>query len=114
MIEPRLSTDMRIGAIKRLVESEGGFTMVLKKGDPISGAILVQTLEKGRNPKLFEQMPSLDDGPVWQQIWSEGIENKGDLSEYLERRFARDSDLWLIELDIADSERLTGLLRQLS
>ncbi len=88
--------------------------MILHKGDPVSGAILVQTLEKGRNPRLYEQMPSLDDGPVWYEIWSEEIENKGNLQEYLERRFARDSDLWLIELDIADSERLTGLLQQIS
>lgn len=101
---------MRIGALKRTVEADGGFAMILKKGDPVSGAILIQCLEKGQNPRLYERMPSLDGEPVWEVIWSEDTDKKGDLSEYLDRRTSRDSDLWVIELDIADSERLTRLL----
>lgn len=110
MIEPRLASNVRIAALKRAVEAEGGFAMILKKGDPVSGAILIQCLEKGRNPRLYERMPSLDGGSVWEIIWSEDIDKKGNLSEYLDRRTSRDSDLWVIELDIADSERLDGLL----
>ena len=110
MIEPRLASNMRIGALKRIIEADGGFAMILKKGDPVSGAILVQCLEKGRNPKLYERMPSLNGKPVWEAIWSEDTDNKGNLSEYLERRTSRDGDLWVIEVDIADSERLIGLL----
>lgn len=109
-MEPRLASHMRIGALKRAVEAEGGFAMILNKGDPVSGAILVQCLEKGRNPRLYERMPSFDDSPPWELIWSQDTDKKGTLSEYLERRTSRDSDLWIIELDIADSERLDGLL----
>ena len=114
MIAPRLSADMRIGALKRQTEALGGFATVLKKGDPVSGSILVQTLEKGCNPKLFEQMPNLDGASDWHCIWSQDTERKGDIQEYLDRRTSRDRDLWIIELDIADSERLGGLLRSVS
>ncbi len=110
MTEPRLSSDMRIGALKRTVEANGGFAMIIKKGDPVAGAILIQSLEKGRNPRLFERMPSLNGIPTWEQIWSQDNVNKGNLSDYLDRRVSRDRDLWIIELDIADSERLTRLL----
>ena len=79
---------------------------MLKKGDRISGAILIQCVEKGENPKLLENMPSLDGLPNWQPIWPQDTDNKQDLHDYIAKRFQFDPDMWLIELDIPDAERL--------
>jgi hypothetical protein len=57
-------------------------------------------------------MPSLDGTPNWQKIWPQDTENKQELSEYLERRYKFDSDLWVIELDIPDAERLIAQMGQ--
>ena len=112
MIEPRLSAEMKVQSLLRLVNQNGGFGAVLKKGDLISGAILIQCVEKGEKPTLLENMPSLDGLPNWQQIWPQGTDKKKKLSEYLDQRFRFDPDLWLIELDIPDPERLIAQMGQ--
>lgn len=112
MIEPRLSAEMKVHTLLRMVNQNGGFGAVLKKGDRISGAILIQCVEKGENPKLLENMPSLDGLPNWQQIWPQDTDKIQNISEYLDRRFRFDPDIWLIELDIPDAERLIAQMGQ--
>ena len=112
MIEPRLSAEMKVKTLLRLANQNGGFGAVLKKGDRISGAILIQCLEKGENPRLLENMPSLYGQPNWQQIWPQDTENNKELKEYVAQRFRFDPDMWLIELDIPDAERLIAQMGQ--
>ena len=50
MIEPRLASGVLISAIKRMVEAEGDFATVLKKGDAVSGAILLIGQVRGADP----------------------------------------------------------------
>ncbi|WP_108811526.1 DUF1491 family protein [Sphingorhabdus sp. Alg231-15] len=106
MIEPRLSAEMTVQSLLRKVNQNGGFGAVLQKGDRISGAILILCIEKGKDPRLLEKMPSLDGPSTWQVIWPQSTENKQELDGYLKRRSSFDPDLWLIELDIPDAERL--------
>lgn len=106
MIEPRLSAEMTVQSLLRKVSQEGGFGVVLRKGDRISGSILILCLEKGRDPRLLERMPSLDGPSTWDVIWPQDTDKKQDLDKYLERRTGFDPDIWLIELDIPDGERL--------
>ncbi|QTD54749.1 DUF1491 family protein [Parasphingorhabdus cellanae] len=106
MIEPRLSAEMIVQSLIRKVNQEGGFGAVIRKGDRISGAILIICIEKGKDPRLLEKMPSLDGPAIWQVIWPQDIEKEQVLDDYLERRTGFDPDLWLIELDIPDAERL--------
>lgn len=103
---------MKVQTLLRLANQNGGFAAVLKKGDRISGAILIQCVEKGENPRLLENMPSLDGQPNWQKIWPQDTENNTLLSEYVAQRFRFDSDMWLIELDIPDAERLIAEMGQ--
>lgn len=112
MIEPRLSAEMKVQILLRLVSQNGGFGAVLKKGDRISGAILIQCLEKGANPKLLENMPSLDGSPNWQKIWPQDTDNNKELTSYIAQRFRFDPDMWLIELDVPEAERFIALLGQ--
>ncbi len=57
-------------------------------------------------------MPSLDGQPNWQQIWPQDTENNIELTEYVAQRFRFDPDMWLIELDIPDAERLIAEMGQ--
>lgn len=112
MIEPRLSAEMLVQALLRKVNQAGGFGAVIRKGDRISGSILIQCVENGENLRVLERMPTLDNNPNWQKIWPQDIDKKQELSEYLERRYRFDPDIWLIELDIPDAERLIADLGQ--
>ena len=108
MIEPRLSAEMTVQALIRKIGQEGGFGVVLQRGDRISGAILILCVENGTNLKVLEKMPTLDGTSRWQKIWPQDTEKEQEIEEYLARRRRYDPDLWLIELDIPEAERLVA------
>ena len=93
----------------RAVEAAGGFATVLNKGEREAGTILVLTIDRGANACVYERMPSPDGGRKWLRSFQQDNENKNKLQEYLNRRRTQDSDLWIIELDIANGERFIGL-----
>lgn len=83
---------------------------VIRKGDSTSGAILLIGQARGENPVLFERIPSLEGSASWQAATAQVAQNDAEVSTYWKKRMARDPDLWVIELDVASPERLTGLL----
>lgn len=89
----------------RAVEAAGGFGAVLHKGEREGGTIIIVLAENGRNQRLFELMPDVEKGRVWTLSKFQDTENPFEFSNYLDRRAARDPDLWIVELDIADGER---------
>jgi len=107
---PRLVTHMLVGLLIRSAQNEGGFATVLHKGDVISGIILVQTLEHGKETGLFERMADMQGHykmtPIATQYWGD---TQG-LAQYIERRVRSDPDLWLIELDIPEPQRFIAQL----
>ena len=54
-------------------------------------------------------MPQLDGSRAWHCSMQHDVENNNKITEYLERRGQQDGDLWIVELDIANGERLIGL-----
>lgn len=110
MIEPRLTSDIQISALKRLAEADGGFATVLRKGDVTSGAILLIGQVRGQNPVLFDRFPTLSGQSEWQAITGQVEENEAEIAAYWQKRAARDPDLWVLELDVASTERLNELL----
>ena len=108
-MEPRLPAHLEVAALIRRVNAEGGFAVVLGKGEPEAGTILVVTTQNGRNSRVFERMPQLDGSRQWHCSKQQDAENPHDFSDYLERRKYQDPDLWVIELDIANAERFIGL-----
>ncbi len=109
-LEPRLATHMVVSALIRQISATGDFATVLHKGDPVAGALLLVTRCKGRNPALFEQFPGANNTRNWHPVFNQDTDNEQKISDYLERRIAQDSDLWVLELDVAFDERLDGLL----
>lgn len=89
----------------RAVQAAGGFAAVLQKGEREAGTIAVVLTENGTNTRFFERMPSLESGRSWTCTLAQDPENPQAFHETVERRRARDPDLWIIELDIADGER---------
>jgi hypothetical protein len=110
MIEPRLASSVLVSAFIRLAQAEGDFAAVLRKGDPVAGAILLVGVVRGQNPVLYERFPSLDGVSTWQSLPTKDSENDAEMTERWKKRAAGDPDLWVIELDVASSERLDRLL----
>ena len=101
----RLTSGMLVSALIRRVGADGGNAAVLAKGDATAGAILLICMEKGVIQSVRERV--LDRTGVYAWTGVGPVEPDG-LTAYLERRRARDSDLWLVELDIANAERLAA------
>ncbi len=90
----------------RSAESAGGFGMILKKGEPDGGTILVVLLDNQNLGRVFERMPELDGSRKWTLVKRQDAANPHDFESYLQRRAAQDADVWIVELTIADGERL--------
>lgn len=112
-MEGRLPAHLEASAIIRLAETEGGFATVLARGERDAGTILLVTLCHGKGAVLHERMPNLDGSRKFVVARREDTDNAQDFSEYLARRRRQDSDMWLIEVDIADPERFVAQLDEL-
>jgi len=106
--EARLTSAMLVGALRRRVNAAGGFATILVKGDEISGVILVQTLEKGRESGLFERVSNFAGGYALMRCGPSLEEGPDALADYVARRRRSDPDLWIIELDIPEAERFAA------
>ncbi len=67
-------------------------------------------LVRGQNPVLYERYPSLDGGSPWQTIDSKSSATEQDIAALWQKRAERDPDLWVIELDVALTERLNAII----
>ena len=104
-MEARLPAKLEVTALIRRVEAAGGFAAVLHRGDPDSGTLLLVMVEKGEDARVFERMPQPDGCREWRCAVQQTGDDESRISEYLARRAAQDSDLWIVELDIAQAER---------
>jgi hypothetical protein len=108
-MEPRLPAHIEVSALLRSTQAEGGFATVLKKGQAEAGTLMVVLTHNGTNTRAYERMPQADGSRQWTVSRVQDVENPNEFNEYLERRGKQDSDLWIVELDIANGEQLIGL-----
>lgn len=102
---PRLPTRVEVSGLIRQVESAGGFAMVLAKGEPDAGGVVIVLTNQGKESRAFERMPSPTGGRVWTLAKADSDTEPGIVTAWLERRRSQDPDLWIIELDIPDGDR---------
>ncbi len=105
MDEARLPAHLEVAGLMRRVEAAGGFAMVLAKGDRDAGSIMVVTCEKGTNFQAWERIPQADGSRDWNCVREADPEDRTAFADFLDRRSRLDSDLWIVELDIAQGER---------
>ncbi|MEO1490161.1 MAG: DUF1491 family protein, partial [Pseudomonadota bacterium] len=55
----RLPAHLEIASLIRLAESKGGMATVLSKGERDAGTILLVTMCRGEDTRLYERMPQL-------------------------------------------------------
>jgi hypothetical protein len=108
-VDARLPARVEASALIRRANAEGGFAAVLKKGEEQAGTLLVVITDNGRDARAYERMPQADGTRQWHCARRQDPENPSDFADYLERRGRQDDDLWIVELDLADGERLLGL-----
>ncbi len=93
-----LSTDIWVGALLRRAELGGAFPVVVRKGDPRAGAVLVKVVDrKAGTVRLYSEATRGDGERVWMQpVISE---TEADLDAYAQRALRIDPDVWIVEID---------------
>ena len=109
---PRLSSKLLVAALIQRAEAQGGFATVLAKGDATSGSVAVILLERGANPRFFERLLDADGRYRW-HVSPRAPAGPGELQSFLDRARKFDRDLWIVELDIAASERFAAEMNDL-
>jgi len=105
MTSGRLPAHLEVGALVRKIQGEGDFATVLRKGDPESGSLLLIVESRGRHLACLERVLTLSGNYEWQQVGPADSAGSEEIRSFLAKRRRFDTDLWLIELDIADAER---------
>ena len=110
----RLPAKLEASALLRMVQAAGGFGTVIARGEPDAGTLMVVLCQNGgaaggEGARAYERMPLPDGTRQWQQTRKADPEHPESFPDWLERRAAQDTDLWIIELDIAGGERFIGL-----
>jgi len=93
-----IATDIWVGALIRRAELEGAFAVVVRKGDPRAGAVLVKVLNRRSGAVgLYAEATRMDGEAVWMRPAKSEVE--ADIDSYVERALRIDPDLWVVEID---------------
>ncbi len=106
MTEPaRLPASLEVSALLRRTAAAGGFGMILHKGEPDAGTILVVAVDRQGLGTLYERMPDAAGHRRWLAVRRQDADSRNAFDDYCARRPLHDPDVWIVELTIADVER---------
>ena len=106
----RAAAGLLVSALIRRVEAAGGHAAVLARGDATSGALLLALAERGMTTGLLERTLTPSGAYGWTPTGpkADALEEPGALADYIARRRRMDPDLWVVELDSPEAERIAG------
>ena len=91
--------------MRRRVEAAGGFVVVVAKGDPAAGSVLLLLREENGLLSAVSKVNAGTGKASWQKIFDKCNERDDIVGVTLEKHRRYDPDLWIIELDVADPAR---------
>lgn len=93
----RLATHVWVGALLRRVQAVGAFGTVLRRGDPVSGAVILVARAPGGNVAAWSRAV-MGASAAWTVAMEAAREDEARIDEYLARQAHYDPDLWVVEL----------------
>ncbi len=99
-----------MSALIRVANEFGDSAMVIRKGDVTSGEIFINSFIRGEYQRFFAKAPMLDGPSKWEERTLKDTDNKEFFNNYIAKLVQRDPDLWLIELNVSDEQRLVRIL----
>lgn len=104
----RLPTHLIVTGLIRKADVAGGFAAILRRGEAMGGAILLQLLDRGRFAGFAERMFDFEGKATLHDVGPGAGETEEAASAYRDKRAASDPDLWIVELDIAEAKRFAA------
>ena len=101
MSEPRVKIGIWVSAALRMADITGRPGMVLRRGDPDAGGVLVVLRARGGACVLSQVRTGAGDA-AWMRATGPEPVPEPDADAYVARQVARDPDLWVLEFDTPD------------
>jgi hypothetical protein len=96
---PRLASELFVKSCLRRADLEGMPLVVLHKGDPTSGAILVKLNRRELGCTVLAETQSIDGKRSWFRGTGPEWVEETVADDYVRRHRRRDPDLWVIEIE---------------
>ncbi len=101
LAEDRVKAGFWVQMALRMGQSDGRYGMVLKKGDPDAGGILVML--RGRDGvSVLSQMRAADGTQAWMRGTGPANVDQETADAYVARQEKFDPDLWVLEFESPD------------
>ena len=95
MLRFRLKPIIWIDALRRRAEAEGAFVMIVQKGDPDGGSVVIWVEDQLREIDLYTAQTQMDGTRIWRR---EKVTSPLAMKERITRLQRMDEDMWLIEI----------------
>jgi len=106
--EARPASGLLVSALIRRVEGEGGSAVVVAKGDAVAGAMLLMLADRGVLNAIVERVWRFDGGHGLERVGPADPNEPGAAGDYVARRRKSDPDLWVVEVDHRDAEKVVA------
>lgn len=101
MTEPRVKAGLWVQMALRLGSSDGRPGVVVRKGDPDAGGVLV-VLRGREGMSVLSQVRSAEGEAAWMRATGPGAVAEAEADAYVARQVRRDPDLWVLEFETPD------------
>jgi hypothetical protein len=101
MPEPRVKAGLWVQIALRMGDKDGRPGMVLRKGDPDAGGILVVLHGRG-GMVVLTQMRAADGALAWMRATGPEPVDQEAVDTYVARQITFDPDLWVLEFEAPD------------
>jgi hypothetical protein len=104
-MDDRLPARLEASSLVRRAEGEGGNGMIVARGDPDRGALVLLIMHRGAHIACLERQLGPDGRYDWAQVGPAAGASEAEVGEWAQKRRRFDSDSWLIELNVPQPER---------
>ncbi len=99
MTEGRLPTDLWVKAHVRRCSAEGVPVIVVRRGDPHSGIVILKINQLYAGCRVMGQIRDIDGKLGWLEAFDGALVTEAEADAYIARQVGRDPDLWVIEIE---------------
>jgi hypothetical protein len=101
MTTPRVKASIWVSMALRMGNANGRFGVVVRKGDPDAGGVLV--VLRGRDGlSVLSQVRSAEGELAWMRATGPGAVDDAAVEAYIARQVKFDPDVWVIEFEAPD------------
>lgn len=95
----RLPTSLVVDVALRTVELTGDFYVIIKKGCPIGGTIMLKQVSRDDGNAILTQTRDMDGNLIWMNSFDDAKVDETTMDAYIQRAIASDPDLWVVEVE---------------